>query len=123
MAVTASQIVSAGPVLNKVKEMLGRLDSFRSRGGSAIFPGREEKGEFALELKAEAVATASQADAKLRFLVAIGASYMFGDRVCHSIKCYDAFVREHIDYTAPSQFHRIRFQEGDVSDTYESFAT
>lgn len=124
MAESAAEMPAPAPILDKVEEMLGRIDSNRPCGGSAIFPGGEEKGEFMLDVRADAIAADISAGApSLRFLVAVGVSYMFGGRACHTVKCYGAFVRENVDYTTPNQLERIRFKAGDVTDTYAGFAT
>jgi hypothetical protein len=124
MPFPAGQLADTGPILGKMNERLRNMDSRRPHSGAAIFPDSEETDVLIAEVGAEVVAVASDnGTGALRYLVAVGTSYMFGEKHCHTVKCYDICVSEQVDYVTAGVFHRVRFKEDEVTDTYRGFAT
>ncbi len=122
MPFKASQLASTESTLREIDRTLGVLDKERPRGGSAIFPTRKEKDQFAVEVAADEIAKVIEGGGEyVRFLVAIGVSYMFGDRVCHTVKCYDVCVMQRVNFDHSSQLRMI--PKFTVTETYQGFAT
>jgi len=124
MAFTAGQLADAAPIVSRVRDKLSEIDKRRPHMGSVIFPTCVETDTISTVMTAEEVMAALEHPrGSVRFLIAVGTTYIFGERARHTVKCYDVFFSEKIDYTAPNLLHLVKLKPENVTDTFKGYAT